>query len=142
MPAVSQPPLRALLLVIAVAVTLLGIDNAFGGIATLGWQSPAEFVAITDPRAYAIRDSHIRFIAGIWLAIGLVFALSALFLDRMRLVVVTFCGLIFVGGLLRFTQGDVGLLLTGDLLPSLVLELVLFPLVALWTIRGMSPHRP
>ena len=88
-------------------------------------------------------DEHTGFVPySHLLAIGLVFALSALFLDRMRLVVVTFCGLIFVGGLLRFTQGDVGLLLTGDLLPSLVLELVLFPLVALWTIRGMSPHRP
>lgn len=37
------PVFRGLFLFAGVGITLLGIDNALGGIATLGWQGPPTF---------------------------------------------------------------------------------------------------
>ncbi|WP_375172689.1 DUF4345 domain-containing protein [Pseudooceanicola sp.] len=127
--------LRAILLLAGLGITFLGIDNAFGGMATLGWQGPTDFFQVTSERAFALRDSHIRFISGVWLAIGLVFCLAALRPDRLGEVIITLCGLIFIGGLLRFTQGDPGLLVSPDLIGSLLFELLLFPALGLWLYR-------
>lgn len=136
----GQTVLRAVLLLSGVAITLLGIDNAMGGIATLGWQGPTDFFAVTDAQAFAIRDNHLRFISGIWLGTGLVFCLASVWLVRLRVAVATLCGLIVVGAIMRFTQGDIGLLLRSDLLPSVMMELLLFPALGLWVLAtGREP---
>ncbi len=128
----SNHLLRPVLCLTGIGIVLLGIDNAFGGIATLGWQGPQDFYNVTNQPAFAIRDSHVRFIGGIWLGMGLVFVLSAFQYSRLRSIVMMFTGLIFLGGLVRLAQNDLAALLSADLLPSLMFELVLFPLLALW----------
>jgi hypothetical protein len=123
--------LRAVLALIGAVVVVLGLNVGLGGIRTLGWQGGAvEFLTVTDPGLFAIRDSHIRFIGGIWLAIGLTLAAGAIWLERLRPVLVVIAALVFVGGLTRLSGA-----LPSDVLPSLALELLGFPLLGWWVWR-------
>lgn len=123
--------LRGVLGLLGLAVVYLGVNVGLGGIRTLGWQGGAtEFLTVTDPALFAVRDSHIRFIGGIWLAVGLTLAAGAVWLDRLRLVLVAITALVFVGGLTRLSGA-----LPADVLPSLALELLGFPLLGWWIWR-------
>jgi hypothetical protein len=133
-----QPILRVVLFLVGAAVTTIGVDNAFGGIASLGWQGPTDFFLVVDETTFAVRDSHIRFISGVWLAMGLILGLAAFRLSLLKDVVIACSIMVFIGGLLRFTQDDTTMLLSSRLLPSLVMELVLFPLLAIWTYFGAA----
>ncbi|KEJ94307.1 protein of unknown function [Pseudosulfitobacter pseudonitzschiae] len=142
MPSPINPALRLVLALAGAGIVLLGIDNAAGGIATLGWQVSPDFFSVNDRDAFAVRDSHARFLGGVWLAMGLVFVASAIRPMPLARTVPVLCGAIFLGGLLRFTQvQDLSVLVSGDILPSLALELILFPLIGWWTIRETSKDR-
>jgi hypothetical protein len=125
--------LRAVLALVGSVIIFLGLNVGLGGIKTLGWQGGgAEFMTITDGPTFGIRDNHIRFIGGIWLGVGLLMLSGAFALQQLRLVLVALTGLIFVGGLARLSALDPGLLFSAAIAPSLVLEIVLFPLLGLW----------
>ncbi len=132
---------RILLGLVGLLIIMTGIDNAFGGIATLGWQlSPGSF-AVTRAADFAVRDSHVHFIGGVWLGCGMILLAAALSLKVPRATIAAVFGLIVVGGLARFTQGDLPLLLSANILPSLLAELLLFPLLALWVWRTRALPR-
>lgn len=123
--------LRAVLALAGAVVLVLGLNVGLGGIRTLGWQGGvAEFITVADPGLFAVRDSHIRFIGGIWLAMGLTLAAGAIWLERLRPVLVAVAALVFVGGLTRLSGT-----LSPDVLPSLALELLGFPLLGWWIAR-------
>lgn len=125
--------LRAVLLLVGVVVVVLGLNVGLGGIRTLGWQGGVEFLTVSDPALFAVRDSHIRFIGGIWLGIGLVLAAGAVWFERLRVVLVAIAALVFVGGLTRLSGT-----LSPDVLPSLALELIGFPLLGWWIARAKA----
>ena len=62
--------LRAVLVLVGVGFIYTGIDNAFGGIMTLGWQGLGGFAQATNPDQYVVRDSHVRFLGGVYLLSG------------------------------------------------------------------------
>jgi hypothetical protein len=123
--------LRIVLGILAFLTVYVGIDNALGGIATLGMQGPANFLDVTDQLAFAVRDSHVRFLGGVWLAAGLVLIGGALRLDSFRDAVLVVCGLAVIGGLARFSQEGSPVFTDTGLLIALGIELVVFPLLAL-----------
>jgi len=126
---------RLLLLLCGIAITWLGLNVGLGGIKTLGWQGAGDFIQVTDPSTFAIQDNHTRFIAGVWTCVGLLFIAGAFALERMRTVLAALSGMIFVGGLMRLTQGDGALLASSNIAPSLTAELILFPLLGLWVLK-------
>ncbi len=129
--------LRIVLAIAGLAIVFLGLNVGLGGIMTLGWQGgDIAFVTVTDAEVFAIRDNHIRFIGGVWLGAGLVFLTAAVFPERLRTAVAAISAMIFVGGLARFSAPDPALLADAQLAPSLLLELVFFPLLGFWTIRA------
>lgn len=138
-------PLRIVLALAGAAIIFLGLNVGFGGIETLGWQGNGRFLEVTDVALYAVRDNHIRFIGGVWLGAGLAMLAGAVALARLRPVLLAIIGMIFIGGLARFSAGDIGLLTDGAIAPSLVLELVAFPLLGWWIARagaGADGQRP
>lgn len=141
MQTLPQPILRVVLFLVSAAVTTIGVDNAFGGVASLGWQGPTDFFVVVDETSFAVRDSHIRFISGVWLAMGLILGLAAFKLALLKDVVIACSIMIFIGGLLRFTQDDTKMLPSSRQLPSLMMELVLFPLLALWAYFDVATRR-
>ena len=74
-------------LVLAGANTLFtGLNRAFGGIATLGWQGSAQFLSVISEHDYLIQDNHNRFLGGVWAAIGLMLTIAPLDLKRFQQV--------------------------------------------------------
>lgn len=131
-----QTPLRMILAITGCVIVWLGLNVGLGGIQTLGWQGSADFMDVTDEGIYAIRDNHVRFIAGVWSAVGLLMIAGAFWIRQMRGLLLSLFAMIFVGGLMRLSAADFGLLLSADIAPSLIAELVLFPLLALWIYRS------
>lgn len=127
--------LRIVLGLCSLGIMALGLDVALGGIGTLGWQGPTDFFSVTDPERFAIQDNHVRFIAGIWFGVGVMFLAGAWALQRMRSILIMLIILIFMGGLARLSAGDMALVTSVDILPSLFAELVLFPLIGFWIYR-------
>jgi hypothetical protein len=128
--------LKAILAIVGFGIVFLGINIGFGGIQTLGLQGDGSFISVTDPTLFSVRDSHVRFIGGVWLGVGLLFIATAFRLQQLRGTLLAAIGMIFVGGLARLSAPDLAPLMGADLLPSLLAELLLFPLLALWIVKA------
>ena len=131
--------LRTVLGVVGAFILMTGINVGFGGIATLGLQGPTDFVSIANPAAFQVQDSHVRFLGGVWLGVGLLFAAAAVKLEVLRPIVCAAMVLVIVGGVSRLSGGVSDLLLEPAVGPSLVAEVVLMPLLLWWTWRGATP---
>lgn len=128
--------LRTILFLAGAGIVALGINVGFGGMATLGWQGPTDFLAVADAEIYAVQDNHVRFLGGFWLGAGGMFLVGSFMPDRLNAVLTGICMMIFVGGLVRLSALDSALVLGADILPSLLLELIGFPLLAYWLYRS------
>lgn len=124
--------LNLLLGLIGLAILYLGLNIGLGGILTLGWQTPQDFLTVTDPATFQIQDNHIRFIGGVWFGIGLLFLLGAFFLPKLRNALTTLCFIIAIASLFRLSTPQTEVLISGAILPSLLIELFGFPLLGLW----------
>jgi len=132
--------LRPILFLSGVAIIWLGLNVGLGGIQTLGWQGARDFLAVTDAATFAIQDNHTRFIAGVWTSVGVLFIAGAFALTQLRAVMIALIAMIFIGGLMRLTQDDTSLLFSGAIAPSLIAELILFPLLGLWILNTNGGH--
>lgn len=129
--------LRGALALVGAVIVFLGLNVGLGGIQTMGWQGGAvPFITVTDPAVFAVRDNHIRFIAGVWLGVGVLMLVASVLFQQLRAVVVAITAMVFVGGLMRFSGGNMALLFSIDVLPSLVFELIAMPLIGLWAWRA------
>jgi len=135
-----QYVLRALLGIIGLAIIFLGLNVGFGGIQTLGWQGAGEFISIVNRDLFEVRDNHVRFIGGVWLGVGLVFLTSAFLFSQLKMTVLVLFGIIFVGGLARLSAMDAALLMGAEIVPSLIAELVVFPLIGVWVWKQERSH--
>lgn len=124
--------LRGLLAVIGAVIIWLGLNVSLGGIATLGWQGAANFFMVTEAQTFAVQDNHIRFIAGVWTGVGLFLMAGAAMPHRLSSVLKAMTVLVFIGGLARLTVLDLTVLTSAAVAPSLVAELLLFPLLGWW----------
>ncbi len=131
----STTALKIVLAVFGALVVFTALNRVFGGIPTLGWQGPSDFLAVAKPAEFAIQDSHTRFLGGVWAAVGLAFLLAPLRLQAMRPVLYFLCAAVSVGGLSRFARPDLSVLFGPGVLVSLLLELVLMPVLAMWLRR-------
>lgn len=124
--------LNAVILIVGAAIIFLGLNIGLGGIKTLGWQSTRDFVAITDVSTFHAHDSHIRFIGGVWFAVGAVFVIGGFVLHRLRPTLIILSVMIAIAGLFRLSGMDAEVLFSAAVAPSLTFELVGFPLLAWW----------
>lgn len=129
--------LRSVLALTGCAILFLGLNIALGGISTLGWQGGgAGFFTVADPVEFAVKDSHIRFVGGVWTSVGLLMLIGSAAFQGMRQTLVALTAMVFVGGLSRFSAFDPDVLMSAAIAPSFVLELGLFPLLGLWIAKA------
>jgi hypothetical protein len=131
----NEAVLRAALAIAGGFIVFTGLDFTVGGIASLGWQGTRPFFEITDVTAFHERDSHVRFLGGLWLGIGLIFAASAVKLRALTPVLLACIALIFLGGLARFTTGEPHVLFGPAIAGSLAAELIGMPVLFYWVGR-------
>jgi len=124
--------INIILLLVGAAIMALGLNIGLGGIQTLGWQLPRDFITVTDPTTFAVQDSHIRFIGGVWFTVGAVFAAGSVMLNRFRPTLVILCAMVAIGGVFRLSGIGIDVVTDSNILPSFLLEILGFPLLALW----------
>ncbi|MBO6506750.1 MAG: DUF4345 domain-containing protein [Kordiimonadaceae bacterium] len=130
--------LRIILLLVGVAIAMIGVSTGFGGIKTLGLQVSPDFIEIADAEAFAVQDNHARFLGGFWLGAGLLFIAAGYYLAPLKTVLIALLSMGFLGGLVRFSALDMGLLFGPDIFPPLAMELIGFPLLAFWIHRSVQ----
>lgn len=132
-------PLKTVLALVGLAIMVLGLNIGLGGIPTLGWQTSETFIAVTNETVFHVQDSHIRFIGGVWFGVGVIFLMGASLTDRLRGTMVTLSVAIAFAGLFRLSGLDGGVVFSAAILPSLALEIIGFPLLAVWLLQTPRP---
>jgi hypothetical protein len=135
---ISTWALRVVLALVGVGFIYTGIDNAFGGIMTLGWQGLGDFAQVTNPHQYLVRDSHVRFLGGVYLLMGAATALAATRPAKLKAVVQLILIAAFAGGLARFSQMNLSVTFGPGVLVPLVIELAVMPLLYVWVSRAVT----
>ena len=130
--------LRVVLILAGLIIIFTGVNTAFGGMLTLGWQGQTTFFEVTDQHSYLVQDSHIRFLGGLWMGMGLLFIFAARNVERHQNVVKFSLALIFLGGLARFSQMQLDITFGKEIVGSLVAELVGMPLLYFWLSRTLK----
>jgi len=134
----SSNAIRILFIVLGLINIFLGINVAFGGILTLGWQGTTDFVEITDEYVFQLHDSHIRFFGGLYIGIGAFLILGSTNLHKYYTPLTLMLVLMFVGGLARLTMMRPDIIFGPDIIGSLLAELVLMPILIVWLTRIVS----
>ena len=128
--------LRVVLVLAGAFIVFTGLNVALGGIPTLGWQGQTPFLQVTDATAFSAQDSHVRFLGGLWTAVGLFFIVAARAPSAHRPALYFAYAAIFLGGLARLSQMDFDTLFGPDIVGSLAAELIGMPLLFFWTRRS------
>jgi hypothetical protein len=138
---IASAAFRTIIVTIGVINVFLGLNVGFGGLQTLGWQGTGVFFEVTDQYLYLIRDSHMRFYGGLYIAVGLFLVLATTDLRRYHTALNLVFAMIFTGGLARLTMLRPDVFLGADLVISLTVELVLMPILYLWLSRMLRADR-
>ncbi len=131
--------LSIVLVLMALFIMASGLNIGLGGMLSLGWGGQTDFFRVTNMHDYLVQDSHVRFVAGPWLGIGLFFLVAATNLQKYRLNLSFSFMLIFLGGILRLLQGHFEITFTLPIIASLIAELIGMPLLYWWLMRSTEP---
>jgi Domain of unknown function (DUF4345) len=128
----SSKLLRVALIALGAVSAFVAVDVAFGGLDTLGWQGPTDYVQVTDRDAYLLRDSHAHFYGGVYLGIAAFLIVASTNLHKYRSGLNVVFAVIFLGGVARLTQLEPAVTFGKDVAVSSLIELVGMPAMALW----------
>ena len=137
----SAKLLRVALSGLGAISAFVAVNVAFGGLATLGWQGPTDYIQVTDHDAYLLRDSHAHFYGGVYLWIAIFLIVASTNLRKYRTALNVVFAVIFVGGVARLTQLDPAVTFGKDLAVSSLIELIGMPAMALWLAAAARPRR-
>lgn len=129
---INEAVLRIVLVIGGAFAVFTGFDFAAGGIRSLGLEGPVLSLTTSDPHALDARDSHTRFLGGVWLTVGLVFIASAFRLQALRVALLASTVMIFMGGVARFTTYAPEVLFDPAIIGALTAELIGMPILFYW----------
>ncbi len=117
------------------AIMAIGGGVGLGGFRTLGLQIDPDFFEVTNKAVFDVQDSHTRYLGGIFFMAGIVFVIGAFRIEKFRTSLIVLCLMIAGAAVFRFLGGDANLL-SRELMPSLMLEILFAPLLAFWLWRS------
>jgi hypothetical protein len=138
MEGISSTALRVVLVIVGGFFVFVGLNIGFGGIQTLGLQGTTQFLTVTQEARYLVQDNHVRFLGGVFGALGLFLILGASNLKRYQAGLRLAFALTFIGGLARFTSQRPDVVFGPDVLMSVLGELVLMPILYVWLSRTLK----
>ncbi len=118
---------RRLLQLALAAGSLVAISAGTAGIITGG-----AFLRGLEPPVAVDVDSHLRYLSGLLLAIGLAFASCIRDVERKGRRLHLLAAIVFVGGLARFASAGIAGMPSEGHVFGLVMELAVTPAIALW----------
>jgi len=124
--------LRIVLGLVGLYIVLSGINISVGGMPTLGLGGQSNFFKVTDMQPYLIQDSHIRFVGGVWLGLGLLFLLSTTNVLKYKTQLLFGCVLIFIGGLCRLFEMHPEITFGKNILGPFLAEIIGTPILYAW----------
>jgi hypothetical protein len=130
--------LRIILGLAGIYIILSGINIAVGGMPTLGLGGQKDFFKVTDLQPYLIQDSHIRFVGGVWMGIGLFFVTTAIQINRYKKQLLFAFVLIFIGGLSRLFQGHPEITFGKFIIASFIAEVIGMPVLYIWVSKTVE----
>lgn len=130
--------LRIVLGLIGVYIVLSGINIAVGGMPTLGLGGQKNFFTVTDMQPYLIQDSHIRFVGGVWMCVGLLFLFSTTNPYTYKTQLKFACVLIFWGGLCRLFQGHPEITFGKNIIGPIIAEVIGMPALYTWISKELN----
>lgn len=136
-----RPGLSLILALSGLFIFFTGLNVALGGIKTMGWQGPTNFVQVVHEQAYLVHDSHTRFLGMVWAGMGAVFLLAVGNVRQYYPALQIFCVLIFCGGLARLGQMRTDIIFGPAILGSLLAELIGVPILLFWLNRVVRHDR-
>ena len=128
--------LNLVVVIVGAAIIFLGLNIGLGGIQTLGWQATRDFISISYAATFHVQDSHIRFIGGVWFSVGAAFLIGGFAMNRFRPTLIILSAMIAIAGLFRLSGMESGVIFSAAIVPSIVFELIGFPLLAWWLIES------
>lgn len=129
--------LRFILILGGVFAVYSGLDQALGGLFTLGWMGQQVFFEIADQHLFLVADNHHRFLGGVWTGIGLFFFLAITNLEKYQIGLYFAFSSIFIGGLARFSQMNFDIIFGPEVVGALLVEIIGMPLLFLWLLRSV-----
>lgn len=130
--------LRIILALAGIYIVLSGVNIAAGGMDTLGLGGQRNFFRVTDLQPYLIQDSHIRFVGGVWMGIGLFFLVAATNLTRYKKQLLLVFILIFIGGLSRLFENHPDITFGKFIMGSFIAEIIGMPVLYLWVDKTVA----
>ena len=134
----NDAALRLTLVLAGLFAVLSGIDTALGGLETLGWMGQAAFYEVSDQAGFLVADNHQRFLGGVWTGLGLAIFFALRDLERHRTALALVFGMVFLGGLSRFSQLNLAVTFGPDIAGALFVELVGMPALFIWLQRTVK----
>ncbi len=120
-------------------IAAIGLGSAIAGFrASLLGPISTEVVEVTSATQFGIQDNHTRFYAAMWAGAGLLMVYAVLDLAERALLLHGALFLFFVGGIGRLLHLDRAVLGTAEIATAVAVELLLWPVFALW-LRRVEP---
>lgn len=127
--------LRLALILSGLLLVVIGLNLALGGIRSMGWHMPVDFMTVTDDLLFRRHDNNVRFFGGVFFALSVLVVLAGLWPRRLRWPVVAFLLAIPAGSVFRILAPGFDVFGDDYLAASILAELILCPLLALWLWR-------
>ena len=126
-----------------VGAGLLGVIALISGGKAI-WNGASSYLddaaALGDPQLLVLLDNDFRFFAAVWLLIGVALLVGAILIHRKPDLVQVGLEAVFIGGIARvFAFSEYGY--TAEVLPPIIIELVLPPVLLVLMKLGQKEHR-
>jgi len=133
----SMTGLRVVFVLLAAFVIFSGLDQALGGLFSMGWMEKTTYFEVVNQAKFLQADNHHRFLGGVWTGLGIFMLVAATDLKKYQSGLNLAFAMVFLGGLARFSQMNVEVLLSAGVLWAVVVEVVGMPLLYLWLNRTL-----
>ena len=128
----SSTIFKFILIIIGGFIIFAGINVGFGGIRSLGWQVPADFLTVTNEANFTIQDNHVRFLGGAFGAVGLFLFLAITDLAKYQTTLRFVFILMLIGGLSRLSSLQPSIVFNPAVVTSFFAEIALAPILYFW----------
>lgn len=124
--------LRVVFGLLAAFVVFSGLDQALGGLFSMGWMDNTVYFEVVNKAKFLEADNHHRFLGGVWTGLGMFMLISLTDLKKYQMGLNLVLAIVFLGGLARFSQLNMEVMVRPGVLWAVIVEVVGMPILYVW----------